>query len=637
MSPTFRRWIIAVASALLATGFLAFFTPLPQVADEHLALPIARAAADAALYPASDLVISSGMRGPFFLYRLAGSLYAVGANVDAWWYAFLIVSLVALFVAIWWLTDAIADSVAVAGITVALVAASNPYRGTLHWTLLPPTNFITSTLVTPLAIAALALAVRGRRGAGLVLAALSFNIHPGIGLIAASAIGMLMLLDRQGMSTGELVRWFGAAILCALPNVIFVLRGAPANFALGTGTVIPFTEQFRLYAYHAFPQDHWRENYGWFILQLVALALWSPYLRQEPRRAVAVLVGWCIALMVVYAANLYTISYPALDLMFLFRASVFVKPLAFGAIATALTAWIAVAPPSGRRARLSVAAILAVGALHKNLDIGEGLACIGIGVAAILINGRHNTVRVLASACLAVAGVVQVLGQGWGVLHIAPFDAPRVDAIRLAVISCATALLLIELTATREPAASPPATRHSGAQALAASAAVLILTLLLRGQPARLRPSRVRDIAASARLAEPPAATRDVTAWSAREIPAGSLVLLPPLDDRFDTFRLATGRGVYVQNGDVNQLAYDAAVYGEAHRRLLAAGVTIAGRHQLDASGYDTLSAAGVAAIVRDGASFAVFDRRIRATRPLNYPVRYEDSRWTVYDLRGKR
>ena len=46
---------IGVVCAGLCTAFLAFWTPLPAVADEHLALPIARAVADPTLYPATDL------------------------------------------------------------------------------------------------------------------------------------------------------------------------------------------------------------------------------------------------------------------------------------------------------------------------------------------------------------------------------------------------------------------------------------------------------------------------------------------------------------------------------------------------------------------------------------------------------
>ncbi len=632
------RWLTALATAVVGAGFLAFFTPLPQVADEHLALPIARAVADSTLYPASDLVISSGLRGPFFLYRLAGALYAHGANVDAWWYAFLILTLVALLVAIWWLADGIADDVRIASVVTALVAASNPYRGTLHWTLLPPTNFITSTLVTPITIAALALAVRGKRGAGLVLASLAFNIHPGIGLIAASAIGILMLLDRHGMTTRELLRWFAVAMVCALPNVVFVLRSAPANFTAGTGAGISFAEQFRLYAWHAFPHDHWRENYGWFVLQLVALALWNPYVRAVSRRSVNVLVAWLAVLMMVYVANLYTISYPALDLMFLFRGSVFVKPLAFAAIAAGVTAWIATAAPATRRPRIVVAAVLVIGALHKNLDIGEGLAAIAIAASVVLVHGRANGLRLAVAVLLAAAGAAEVLGQGWGFLHVAPFGAARVDTIRAAVIALAGAMLLIELGGAREPARAAPAPRPARSPArgaaLFAAAAALVIALLLRGSPQRLRPASIAAIIANARLAEPPAATRDVIAWTARDLPKGSLVLLPPLDDRFDSFRLAAGRGVYVQSGDINQLAYDAAVYGEAHRRLLAAGVVVSGRHEFDAAAYDTLGDVRIAAIIRDGATFAIFGTKTRGLRPLSHPVRYRDSLWTVYDLR---
>jgi len=137
-------------------------------------------------------------------------------------------------------------------------------------------------------------------------------------------------------------------------------------------------------------------------------------------------------------------------------------------------------------------------------------------------------------------------------------------------------------------------------------------------------------------MAVPDAATRDVIAW-ARTTPRGSLFAVPPTDDRFSTLRLAAGRGLYIQAGEVIQVAYDVAAAAEAHRRVLALGTRFIGRHEFDASAYATLGADSVAALARDGVDFAIFPGAARAAKPLAYPAVYTDSLWTVLDLRRSR
>ena len=639
-----RQWAVASLVAIACTLFMAFYTPLPQVADEHLALPIARAIADPGLYPASDLVVSSGVHGPFFVYQLASVLYRNHMNVDAWWYAFLVGSLFALFIAMWWLAEGISGNAVLAALATALVTASSRYRGTIHWMFVPPSNFITSTLVLPLTIAALALAVRGKRGIGLVVAAFAFNLHPSLGLIAASIIAVLMIVDPSDQSWRTRARWFALAGLAAFPNVWYITHHAPANFSGAISTGIPFAEEFRLYAYHAFVEDHWRESYGWFIAQLGLVWFLRQQLGGAVRRFVLISTGWCVALVLLYLANIYTLSIPALDLTFFVRAGAYVKVIAFAAVAAGVVEWVRQAHGRDRPLRLGAAAFLIIATLHKNLDIGEGLFLIILAAILLLTDGTYRSWRVTMAAGLAAAGLTQSLGQGWAVLHIAPFSSAQADVHRLMTIGMAAlfgvfaAMVPATASASIIGALATPARQtariSSSARALAACFGVLLVAVLLRGHLNQLRPTSLSMIASAMRIAVPPNDARAVTEWAARDTPRGSLIVIPPMDDRFESFRLAAGRGVYAAVGDVNQLAYDAGVYGEAHRRLLALGMRVTGRHDFDLSAYDTLDAAHVRALALDGASFAAFGRAKRATRPLPYPVAFQDSLWTVYDIR---
>lgn len=639
-----RQWTTAALVAIVCTLFMAFYTPLPQVSDEHLALPIARAIADPGLYPASDLVVSSGVHGPFFVYHLASVLYRNHVNVDAWWYAFLIGSLFALFIAIWWLAEGITGNATVAALATALVTASSRYRGTIHWMFVPPSNFITSTLVLPFTFAALALAVRGRRGPGLVMAAIAFNVHPSLGLIAATIIGVLMIVDPRRQTWQVRARWFGLAALAAFPNAWYISHHAPANFSHAIGTGIPFAEEFRLYAYHAFIEDHWRENYGWFVAQLGLVWFLRQQFADAVRRFVLISMGWCAALVLLYLANIYTLSIPALDLTFFVRAGAYVKVIAFAAVAAGVVEWVRQANGRDRLLRIGAAIGLIIATLHKNLDIGEGLLLVIIAAILLLTDGAYRSWRWATATGLAAAGLTQVLGQGWGILHIAPFSFAQADGHRLLTIGTAAffcvfaAMVPVPAVHSINGALTTPdrqAARVSEtARAFVVCLGVLLVAILLRGHLNQLRPTSYSVIASAMRLADTPNDTRAISEWAARDTPRASLIVLPPMDDRFDDFRLAAGRGVYAAVGDINQLAYDAGVYGEAHRRLLALGMRVTGRHSFDVSAYDTLDAAHLQVLAKEGATFAAFGRATRATKPLPYPVAFQDSLWTVYDLR---
>ena len=638
---------IASVCAGLCTAFLAFWTPLPTVADEHLALPIARAVADPTLYPATDLLVSSGLRGPFHLYRLAGSLYAHGLNVDAWWYALLIVSLVTTFVAAWYLAQHITGSSTLAAVVTATLAAASPYRGSLHWFLFPSPNLVTSTLAAPAVMAAVVFVVRGRAGIGLIIAALTFNLHPALGLVTAAAIAVTMLADRD-MPRRTMLRWWAGAFACAAPNALFVALAAPRNFAVAPGSgLLSFADQFRLYADHAYIADHWRENYGWFLLQLGGM-LWFRQRFAATSRHALHLAGAFLCVAIIWFANLYSVNYPAVTLTFAVRGVAFVKPIAFAVVAASLHAWATLRTGRARLTRLIPVVLLLIAALHKNLDIGEGMAAVAWGAIVLLENGSPRRILALLGLALIVTGTVEVLGQGWRVFGVAPFTSGAVDAARLATIVAAAGFLVAAAffaptpdaiaIAGERPASTGIASRWRGAMtAVSACAAVLVFALVLRGQRSRLFPTTPSGIARAMRLAAPDPAVAGLTTWAPRGSAAGSLFALPPVDRRFGAFRLAAGRGVFAALADVNQLAYDAAQYGAAHARLVAQGMRVTARHQFDGSAWDTLGTAGIRALAGAGVDYAVFNAGPRTEHPLGLPVVYRDSLWIVYDVRSAR
>lgn len=637
--------LAALGCASLATAFLVFFTPMPQAGYERLALPIAMAAADTSRFPAADQLVWSGLHGPFHVYRMAAVLYTHGLDVDVWWYAILVATQFATFLSVWILAAGVARSAFIASVVTAIVASASVYRGTLHWYVFPAPNLVTSTVAMPFAIGAIALAVWRRPGPGLLLASLVFNLHPPVGLVAASAIAIAMIVDRQ-MPWRRTAAWFGGALLVALPTAAYTAVSAAANFTGATPAGVPsFTELFRLYSDHAYIGDHWREDYGWFVMQLAALIGLRAFLPAPVRRMTMALVLGLIAICVAWLANLYTLDVSAITLIYGMRASAMVKPLAFAALAVAVVCWSHDVDGRARLSRMAAAGLLLIAVLHKNLDIGEGIAAVAWGCVAVLAWPAHRRVAIPVALLLVGAGVVEALAQGWGILGIAPFGAAAVDAARAATIGASFAFLAFVL-AVKAPAPHARSQvadvglvsggeRHWG-RALVACAATLVLALVLRGRPSSMMPASTATIASALRISEPPPDASALMAWANTQTPVATLFAIPPADPRLATFRLAAGRGVYMTLADVNQLAFDAANFGIAHERLLKQGMQVLGRHSFDMAPWDTIPAARVAALSAEGVDFAVFHSELRSGRPLPFREAYRDDQWVAYDLRTR-
>jgi hypothetical protein len=563
-----RTGLIAVFASLLYTFS---YYPTPNPFDEFLALPIAHAIADPGLYSPNDLLTTSGARAPFLLYHAAAWLYRAGFDVDLVWYCALVLSLAATFSGIYYLGRAFVGRIPAAAATV-LVACSAPQIGTLNWSWMPQRSFVSATLAFPLIFFALGLAVRQRHAAGITLAALAGWIHPGLGLIACLCC-LLTVFDAPP----ETLRVRALRALPALGIMAagwwYVHSSVPANFAADAMTASAFDAQFRLFAWHAFVGDHWRDGYAFVTAQLALVAFALARLGAAPRRSALLLVVTLYGLAIAWLAFVYIGGSPMITLTFLVRATALAKPICWAIVA----GW-------------------ALSVLQKSHDRELIAARIAIAVLAIAALIPHAP---WATPFVVLAGAVLVRLDLRRQHGVAPASSIEHAAERRVVLRLSTALLV---------------------------AAVLMLTLDFHGWI----PARPTRIWRRLHFSRPAGELAGVERWARTESPRGALFLVPPGDARFVAFRLRAERGIYTHEADVNQLAYDLTAYPLARQRLERAGIRIVRRHELDSSGYERLSEAALDSIVTDGATLGVFPR---GKAPAGREAVYSDSAWVVVSL----
>jgi hypothetical protein len=564
-----KTGLIAVVTSLVYT-FLYFPTPNPF--DEFLALPIARAMADPGLFSPNDLLTASGARSPFLLYHAAAWLYRASIDVDLAWYCALVLSLAATFSGIYYLGRGFVGRIPAAVATV-LVACSAPQIGTLNWSWMPQRSFVSASVAFPVIFFALGLAARQRHAAGLTLAAMAGWIHPGLGLIACICCLALISFDapRETLRARAVRALPALAIMAA--GWWYVRSSVPSNFAADGMTAAAFGEQFRLFAWHAFVDDHWRDGYAFVVAQLALVTLAIARLAAEPRRTALLLLLTLYSLAIAWLAFVYLGRSPMITLTFLVRATALAKPLCWALIA----GW-AVSVHAQSRDREIVAARIGIALL---------------AVAALLPHAPWATPFVVL---------------GGAVLARLDLRKPRAAATPVSIEAIAERRLVLRLSATL------------------LVAAVLMLTRDFHGWV----PARPTRIWRRLHFSRPAGELAGVERWARMQSPRGALFLVPPGDSRFVPFRIRAERGVYAHEADVNQLAYDLVAYPVARKRLERAGTRVIRRHLLDTSGYERLTDAALDSIVADGASLGIFPR---GKSPAGRAELYSDSAWVVVSL----
>lgn len=637
--------------SFLCVLYQSLYRAVPSNADLMTALPIAREFAQRGLYSPYDLIVSSGMREPYHLYKyLGGFLYQLHANVDLVWEMFFLAFLFFTFLAIWYLSVELTSNNLSSAFVLAIIAVAHPLRGSLHASAVPQAAFVVAMAAMPFALWAIILFLRKRFLAAMALSGLVFNLHPYIGLLTGSAIGVALLCVSEE-SVGKRFRVVIAGSLFALPNIIYILTHLPSNFS---SVGYDFYAQFRLYAMHAFIEDHWREGYGWFFMNIAGAIWFSRYIDEWKRRAVWMLFACWFMLMGAYAFNSYVTKNTSILLMFLFRATYFIKPIVFIFVVHGIRRWreeLKAIPSSGswwKPWELSAAIlILFVSAIlpMKFAVAADVLAMIAYASILDLMNRGTRYMRLLQGGMFGICVLSLVVVFGLGLSRIGVESEIAENVIVGIVVACS--LILIGVF-RKDPRTIPSLSGESSADVsasrlIAATIGILMfhhLIISLKDWNIPLFPD-IAGMKERIMMHKAPERSAALMRWARTDTPERSLFVVPPDDFAdFGAFRLVTGRSLFVTIVEVNQLSLDASVYRQAHERVLELGVTFPERRKYDVNGYYDLSLQTLRKLARGGhADYIVFDKNRLHSPVALLPTVYHDENFVVinpHDIPGE-
>lgn len=614
----------AIAGAL--TAFYALYGGVPKPNAVRLALPILIESGWPGMYPQSDVLVHSLQASGFHLYVLMGRLASLGVPINAMFYVGLLVSIFALVWLAFLMAQYITDSPVLATWSVVVLMAMPAPRGSLVWSDLPWSDFVSGSLAYPLVMLAVWCGWHRRWIAGGILTGVVCNIHPSMGSIAAA------LLAASGVwswreDRASIVRGWIAAAVTAAPNVYLMasrlLVAKPGGIS-GAG----FIDIMTPFQGHLHLRDHVESGLGFYTgLLLLAVMGLGGIPRDRRRQVIGALVTLHL-IVIAYVIGVEVLHSTFIGLFFWFRAMSFLKLFAIPVgLMLVVRERRALGPVRGG----TVVALLSGAACVNNMIAAEGF--LFIAIATVFWQRRTIGLRALAAAFVALA-VTSIVSIGWRRLGI-PVAPPAVLYL-LAAVRGAWPLLALPAAwrfAANSQASAPPSPETSRAWT-AGLAAFLILAVALRHPydlaASTFLPESLPRIRARIVMDAPGGEMAGLNSWAQRETPRSALFSLPPELEASVEFRARARRGVFVTLGDLAILSYSPATFLDALRRAEMAGVRVVNRRP-DASPYATLDAPAVDRLRLAGVTHIVFRRT--AAPPRAMPMVYADADWVVYAL----
>jgi hypothetical protein len=633
--------------SILCVVYQALFRAIPENQDLMIGLPIAKEFVHPGTYSPYDLIVSSGVREPYHLYKyLGGLLYSINANFDLVWNILFLSFLFLTFFLLWFLSLELTESKVGSALVLALIAVAHPLRGSLNAAAFPCPAFVTTIAAIPFSLGAMILILRKRYFWAMALSGIAFDIHPYVGVLSIIPVGAAILLTSEKPFRARVAAVAGGGLL-GVPNLIVILFTMHSNF---NPVGYNFYEQFRLYAVHAFIYDHWREGYGWFFVNIAGVALFSRYLEDRKWRIIRIMLLCWFFLMAGYAFNSYVTKNTTVLIMFLFRATYFVKPIIFIVVVNGIHRWrkeLHAMSPSMKwwePKELSLAvALLFLSAIFpmKLAVVSDAMGLLAYGL--ILRSHDMETKAFKASAYVLLLLGMVLLGGSIAALTpaLSSQEAVIEDSIVAVVVFCGLALAMIFRTVNRQrtiPAPSSAEKISTGRLVLVSLAVILIHHSIISVKDRHLPFVPDFDgIAKRIAMHRAPERTAALMDWARHNTPQQSLFVVPPDDwDNFCSFRLVAERGVYITCIEVNQLAYDATVYRAGHLRLVGLGVTIPSHNTFDGTGYNRLTRQDLHRLAsQDHADYIVFANDKLHGELASMPTVYHDSFFSVIDLRA--
>lgn len=317
-----KKWKIDFFVLLFFSLLFFIFRYNPINGDSLLAWPITEQFAKNIFEGVDDLIIQAGVKGVFFTYILLAKFPFLSDNYPLRDFL-LYVPLFIIYVFLWYLIFIeISKNRYISLLSIAFFIFSDNKLG-LNWSQSPMTIFVSISSIHWLQILAFWLFLKHRHALSFTLLGLSAYLHPGSGLsyflVMASVIVYLSYKEKDFKLLFRLLFF----LVITLP--LFVLLLKKINMSI---FISEYMEIFKIFQYHAYLEDHFKEGYSYTIALIFILYNYWTKKRNDYLNIIISFFIFSLLWSIAWLLNLYFIkSLSFIQTYFITRIFYLLKPL----------------------------------------------------------------------------------------------------------------------------------------------------------------------------------------------------------------------------------------------------------------------------------------------------------------------
>ncbi len=461
---------------------------------------------------------------PFLFYRFLSYLTLIGLKPYAIFFiGGLLVLPITLYVT-WYVSYELSQDREVASVATLTFGILTPTTGTLMYTAFPYLNFVSFAACMPFVSLMLLYLLRGRSHILLVIAAVIFAIHPGLGLISyAIAFGNIVIFFEKSQIRRLLVCGVISAgiampiLLCLLPSE----SGSSEEFFFFIPRI----------SVHTYIEKFWPDQFLKTICLTALFFLVSfPEAKEQHKRAKVTVLLACL-LFAIYVVGLYVIESRVLVRMYLWRASVYLKPLILTVLISALASTLI----QCRKPKLKIAGVI--------------LAILGLATDNWMHSYYGGILLFWGLTLMGESTRMKVLSSVWALYLIYLSQLDQWDPVYIAGVVVAPVILYFSINNYK-------IVRCGGSPGIAVLlVGFIIVSGICCGQPAgsaQFFPS-FPPLPFHQNLADEETLLLE---WARENTPKQSMFILHPQRRFSAQFRALAERSIYLHNDDIQQLSY---------------------------------------------------------------------------------
>lgn len=607
---------------LLFFTFLFFvFRYKPINGDSLLAWPITESIALNKLYNSNDLIIKAGVEGNFMFYQILGYFPFFKHNYPL--RDFIIyVPLFFCYITFWYFIFLeISQSKNIAKITLLFFLFSDNKLG-INWSNAPMPFLASVSSIHFLQVLSLFLLIKQRYNISFLILSLTSYFHPGSSLSYFLIFSSIILYKFYKEKKLRLLIAPIIYILAFTPNFYLILSKYDSAFNLPAN----YFNIFNIFQYHAYISDHINDGY-FYTFSLIFIVLKFLYhkdsfkYKNELLQIFIFSIVWCI----LWFINLYFFKNLSFIHTYLVtRVFYLLKPLIILLFFCFLSDIY-----QDFKTNLDKAFISAVG-LTIIIFSPIYSSVIVLSFLIYLINRKIGLISFIFISTIYLLILWNMTGHNFSNLKLYILKLnPNFSFVFLESLLFVFVVLILKIYYRKYSL--------NVNNKLPQLMLVLFLLIFVSSDRTLMVFKNIKNNKKVLNLSwdnyfgisEYASDYAKLVSW-AKEHPY-NLFVVPPDEDIFLSFRYLTKNGLFVTEGDINQLMYSPKYYVQAFERLKLLGINIEGRHKTN---YDNYYKVPIEDLKKTNANYIVYNKsKLMNLLPNIYKRAYENDTYLVFEI----